>query len=86
MLKTEIKKILADKSEVLDDGRMVVVPDYSNLSDLVEELSTLFSITAINQRRKLLGDEHKCKFYVNNDWTGYKPCECGKTTEKGYEK
>jgi hypothetical protein len=50
MLKEEIKKILADKSEVLEDGRTVIVPDYSNLCDLVEELSDLYSRTAIGSR------------------------------------
>lgn len=25
--------------------------------------------------------EHKCKFYVNANWTGYSRCECGKEYE-----
>ena len=39
-----------------------------------EEILHLFSVSG-----QLA--EHKCKFYVNADWTGYSACECGKRHE-----
>ena len=40
-MKTEIRKILADKTETLEDGRVVIVPDFSQLDDLVDDLNCL---------------------------------------------
>lgn len=53
-MKTEIRKILADKTETLEDGRVVIVPDFSQLDDLVDDLDTLFSLHFVNNRRELL--------------------------------
>jgi plasmid maintenance system killer protein len=55
-MKTEIRKILADKTETLEDGRVVIVPDFSQLDDLVDDLNTLFSLYIVNQQRELLLD------------------------------
>jgi len=53
-MKTEIRKILADKTETLEDGRVVIVPDFSQLDDLVDDLHTLFSLHFVSQQRELL--------------------------------
>ena len=53
-MKTEIRKILADKTETLEDGRVVIVPDFSQFDDLVDDLNTLFSIYDVSQQRELL--------------------------------
>ena len=50
----EIRKILADKSETLEDGRVVIVPDFSQLDDLVDDIYDLFSLQSVNNRRELL--------------------------------
>ena len=47
-MKTEIRKILADKTETLEDGRVVIVPDFSQLDDLVDDLDTLFSLHVVS--------------------------------------
>jgi len=52
-MKTEIRKILADKTETLEDGRVVIVPDFSQLDDLVDDLDTLFSLHFVSQRSEL---------------------------------
>lgn len=34
---------------------------------------------AINKHYDVIkSGKHKCKFYINADWTGYCRCECGK--------
>lgn len=53
-MKTEIRKILTDKTETLEDGRVVIVPDFSQLDDLVDDLDTLFSLHFVSQQRELL--------------------------------
>lgn len=53
-MKTEIRKILADKTETLEDGRVVIVPDFSQLDDLVDDLDTLFSLHFVSKRSELL--------------------------------
>ena len=55
-MKTEIRKILADKTETLEDGRVVIVPDFSQLDDLVDDLNTLFSLYIVSQGTELLPD------------------------------
>jgi hypothetical protein len=66
-MKTEIRKILADKTETLEDGRVVIVPDFSQLDDLVDDLHTLFSLHFVSQQRELLlaWEEQK---YFDFDW------------------
>jgi hypothetical protein len=61
-MKTEIRKILADKTETLEDGRVVIVPDFSQLDDLVDDLNTLFSLHVVSQRSELLlaYEQSKC--------------------------
>ena len=55
-MKTEIRKILADKTETLEDGRVVIVPDFSQLDDLVDDLNTLFSLYIVSKGTELLPD------------------------------
>jgi len=55
-MKTEIRKILEDKTETLEDGRVVIVPDFSQLDDLVDDLNALFSLHGVSQQRELLVD------------------------------
>ena len=64
-MKTEIRKILADKTETLEDGRVVIVPDFSQLDDLVDDLNTLFSLHIVSQQRELL--IAFAKYYIDND-------------------
>ena len=73
-MKTEIRKILADKTETLEDGRVVIVPDFSQLDDLVDDLNTLFSLYVVSQQRELLIDFSK-KIMFGEDWTPPLPYE-----------
>lgn len=73
-MKTEIRKILADKTETLEDGRVVIVPDFSQLDDLVDDLHTLFSLHFVSQQRELLIDFSK-KIMFGEDWTPPLPYE-----------
>jgi hypothetical protein len=77
-MKTEIRKILADKTETLEDGRVVIVPDFSQLDDLVDDLNTLFSLHVVVKSlpteqcvrdwwREGTGDEHFWKH--ETDWS-----------------
>lgn len=49
-----IEKILASKAEMLDDGRIVIVPDMSDWSDLVDELNALFLLHSVVGRSEQL--------------------------------
>jgi hypothetical protein len=66
-MKTEIRKILADKTETLEDGRVVIVPDFSQLDDLVDDLDTLFSLHFVSNRRELLIAYEK-NHYTSIEW------------------
>jgi hypothetical protein len=43
-MKKEIRKILQEKTETLKDGRVVIVPNFSQLDELVDDLNTLFEL------------------------------------------
>jgi len=76
-MKTEIRKILADKTETLEDGRVVIVPDFSQLDDLVDDLDTLFSLHVVSQAKRTVCP--KCGDYgwiYNDDATSRKICPC----------
>ena len=83
-MKTEIRKILADKTETLEDGRVVIVPDFSQLDDLVDDLDTLFSLHSVVKplidKKVLSFDDYLKKFYIENGFN-YQSKRTGKIVD-----
>jgi len=70
-------KIFASKRFKREAGFITLAPiEQHELLKDAESLVKKLTLTNVVKQSELLA-EHKCKFYVNSDWTELK-CDCGK--------